>query len=330
MKTNLLKSAFELRAAGFSIIAVDEHKRSIGEWRQHTTEVATESVLETLFNHPRAAGIAVICGAVSGNLEVIDVDVKNDITGRLFQDLISAIQRKDPKLSDNLVIAQTRSGGFHLLYRCADAGRNEILARRPTTATEREVNPKEKAKVLIETRANGGYAVVAPTEGYRLLQGNLLEVPNITAAQRSVLLDCARTLNQYQSVALAPGLQPRPRPPGYLSPLDDYDQRGDVIDLLVKHGWSVVGYKNNRTLLKRPGNSEKFRSGDYNHELGLFSVFSTSTEFEPGRGYRPYAVYTMLECGGDFKEAVRQLARQGYGLSNGKKQNHSPIRTPRH
>lgn len=330
MESNLLKSAFELRAHGYSIIAVDDQKRSIGEWRQCTAEIATKSALESILGNPRATGIAVVCGAVSGNLEVIDIDVKNDITGRLYQDFIAAIGQKDPKLLDILVIAQTRSGGFHLLYRCAAAGRNEILARRPTTDAERKAKPKQMVKVLIETRANGGYAVVAPTEGYRLLQGNLLEVSNITAAQRSILLDCARTLNQYQSVTLAPGLQLRPRPPAYLSPLDDYDQRGDVIDLLVKHGWSVVGYKNNRTLLKRPGDSEKFRSGDYNHELGLFSVFSTSTEFEPGRGYRPYAVYTMLECGGDFKEAVRQLSRQGYGLSNGKKQNHYPTRTPGH
>ncbi|MET6999435.1 bifunctional DNA primase/polymerase [Chitinophaga defluvii] len=329
METNLLKSALELKAHGYSIIAVDDHKRSIGEWRQFTTEIATKSVLESLFNNPRVNGIAVICGAVSGNLEVIDVDVKNDTTGRLFQDFVAAIQKRDPKLSDNFVIAQTRSGGFHLLYRCASIGRNEILARRPTTDAERVVNPKEKAKVLVETRGNGGYAVIAPTQGYWFLQKDLLTIPTITTSQRSIILDTARAFNQYQPVILTPGSQPRPRPPG-LSPLDDYNQRGDIIGLLVKHGWSVVDHKNNRTLLKRPGETDKYRSGDYNHELGLFSVFTTSTEFEPGRGYRPYAVYAMLECGGDFKEAVRQLARQGFGQPQPIKQSHQPRRLPGH
>ena len=98
------------------------------------------------------------------------------------------------------------------------------------------------------------------------------------------------------------------------SPFSDYDQRGDVLQLLKRHGWKIVKSTVEKTYLQRPGDTEHFTSGDYNHKLGLFGVFSTSTEFEVGKGYRPYAVYTILECEGNFRLAAKRLLKEGYGI----------------
>jgi hypothetical protein len=65
-----------------------------------------------------------------------------------------------------------------------------------------------------------------------------------------------------------------------------------------------------RLVFKRPGNTESKTSGDYSHEHNLFTVFTTSSIFEPLKGYRPAAVYTMLEHKGDFKAAAKALFEQ--------------------
>jgi hypothetical protein len=71
--------------------------------------------------------------------------------------------------------------------------------------------------------------------------------------------------------------------------------------------------KGNKVFLKRPGSTTATHSGNWDNDHGFFSVFSTSTEFEPERGYRPSAVFAILECKNDFSEAGRKLYDLGYG-----------------
>ena len=47
--------------------------------------------------------------------------------------------------------------------------------------------------------------------------------------------------------------------------------------------------------------------------MKIFYPFSTSTVFEAGRGYNPTQVYTILEHGGDYSAASKQLYQAGYG-----------------
>ncbi len=48
----------------------------------------------------------------------------------------------------------------------------------------------------------------------------------------------------------------------------------------------------------------------------LLYVFSTSTLFEPKRGYSKFAAYALLNFGGDFRAAARDLANHGSSMSN--------------
>ena len=308
----LLQAAIQYRQQGYSVIATDALKQSLMRWKDYQHGIASEKQLQHMFQQSAASCLAIVTGAVSGHLEVIDVDAKYDLSGQLFDKLMQGIKDKDAGLVAKLAIARTRSGGFHLIYRCAEISGNKILAKRPVTENEKQVHPKEKAKVLIETRGEGGYIIVAPSPGYHFIQHDLLQVPTITEHQRQSIFEIAKGFNQYSEQILV--RQPYNRRSfEELSPLDDYNQRGDLIGLLQRHGWSVVRQTDKRTFFRRPGDTDKRSSGDYNHEMGLFSVFTTSAEFEPGRGYRPYAVYAVLECNGDFRKAVRELAKEGYG-----------------
>lgn len=94
-----------------------------------------------------------------------------------------------------------------------------------------------------------------------------------------------------------------------MKPGEDYDARGDFFGLLKAHGWKPLQGGKYWT---RPGKNAGI-SASWGHYPGMFWVFTSATELEQGRSYSPWQVYAMLEHGGDFKAAARQLAAEGYG-----------------
>lgn len=307
----LLKAAQEYKKLGVSVIATDGNKRSIQQWKKFQETPPTDKELLDMFSNPKAQGIATICGVVSGNLEVIDVDCKYDLTGSLFEDFMQAVVDANKKLAQNLVVAKTKGGGYHILYRCNEIEGNQKLAQRFTTEDERKDNPHEKVKVLIETRGEAGYVIAAPTEGYKYIQNTARNLPKLKSEDRSLLLNIARSFNTVIEEVHHHGyIESKPF---NKSPFQDFNERGDIIGLLQKHGWKVVKETNDKTVFLRPGETTSKSSGDYNRKLGLFSVFTTSSEFEANKGYRPSAIYAMLECGNDYKIAAKKLLTEGYG-----------------
>ena len=117
------------------------------------------------------------------------------------------------------------------------------------------------------------------------------------------LLEVARSFN-----ARAPREAVQPSKLEDVSPGDDYDARGDVQGLLKSHGW----VQTDDVHWRRPG-KDRGISASFGVIPDRFWVFSTSTCFEPEKLYKPYAVYAMLEHDGDFKSAMRELSRLGYG-----------------
>lgn len=308
---SLISAAKGFIKKGISVVATDANKRAIVSWKQYQDTLPTVEDITAQFNSGRAKGLAVICGKVSGNLEVIDVDTKYDLTGSLFEDLMSCIHDVSAELSDRLMVVQTKSGGYHIYYKCDTIQGNQKLAQRPATDDEVKENPNERVLVLIETRGEGGYVVAPPTDGYKLVSGDRIQ--QITETQREALLEICRSFNKY--VIEQPKPQSARNDSFALSPWEDYNKRGvdDMILRLEGAGWSRVRQTNTKLIFKRPGNTESKTSGDYSYEHNLFTVFTTSSIFEPLKGYRPSAVYTMLEHNGDFKAAAKSLADKGYG-----------------
>lgn len=309
----ILSAGLEYLRLGLSIVPAALDKHPIVAWRRYQTTPMSESVWEAVAGLSATQAIGIVCGRVSGHLEVLDIDTKHDLSGALFGQFELAIRNHLPACWSRLVIARTVNAGYHVYYRCPLAGRNAVLARRPLNAVEQEANPDNKAFVLIETRGNGGYVLADPTPGYRFIQGAPSLIPVLDAVERDALLAIAASFNAYypqaHSVSQATGPVSRAG-----SPLDDYDRRGDAIGLLVRHGWTVVDSDADRTYLRRPGNTTHDRSGDFHHRLNRFGVFSTNTPFEVGKSYRPCAVYAILECGGDFRLAANVLSSAGFGI----------------
>jgi len=290
---------------GINTIAVNENKQAIFPWKVYQEEMIKEEELARQMADNRAKGVAIICGAVSGNLEVIDIDTKYET-----YDLWEAIQSAIPQeLYNKLHIVKTRSNGKHLIYKCEVIEKNQKLAQRLPTLEEAKNNPSIKSYCIIETRGEGGYVVAPPSQGYEIQQDG---IHVISLDEREVLFEIMRSFNEIFEEAIIEAHQ-RPSTKDYgVSPFDDYNRRGDVVELLGRNGWRVVKENSDRIYFLRPG-SEAEHSGSWNKELGLFSVFSVNTPFTVQKGYKLSAIKAIMECGGDFKLAARQLLDEGYG-----------------
>lgn len=302
MRQQLINTARAYTGDGISVTLTDDRKVSIGSWKEFQTRFITDEEINS--RAAIAKGIAIICGSISGNLEVIDIDCKYDVTGKLWSDLLQSIPEQ---LMDKMVVAKTKSNGYHLYYRCSSVSPNSKLSRRPATDEEIASNPNLKVFVLIETRGEGGYVVAPPSDGYEWVSGTISDVVTISDSEKEQLWEICRSFNQYLD-------EPERIIDGNtgLSPIDDFNSRGDAIGLLERHGWKVVRKQGDKTYLRRPG-KEDGTSGDWIESKRWFSVFSTSTQFEPNRAYNASALFCYLECGGNWKKATAELGTLGYG-----------------
>lgn len=329
---------------GLQFVPVGEGKRPlVKKWQTSTDKHDLDM--------PNRWGVGLVCGTPSGNVECIDIDLKYDLTGKLFDKYKRLVHGVDEKILPKLVVQKTISGGYHFVYRCQTIAGNTKLANRPTIPEEREHTYKttlkheievegkdevaakkvaekardnDKVRVLIETRGVGGQFVCNPTPGYEFIFGDLCSISEISSEERDVLFGIAMQFNQVLEEIVIP--KSRVEKTKGLSCFEDYNQRGDIIGLLQGHGWKVVGQKGKKTIFLRPGQTTSQSSGNFDHDKNWFSVFTTSTEFEPMTAYLPYAVFSILECNKDFSEASKKLFELGYGERNDPKEKQASTR----
>jgi hypothetical protein len=326
----LAETAHRYRAAGLSVLPAKregEQKRvALRAWKPYQARLPTEAEVGAWFANGHAA-LCLVCGAVSGALEMIDFD----LAGEAFPAWRDLVRESAPELLDRLVIESTPSGGRHVIYRCeAQVCGNLKLAQRrlavpdgePIVVAGKTFVPRRQPDgtwsvllTLIETRSEGGIFLCAPSEGYELLQGDLAAPPVLTADEREALLAAAWALNK-----VVPNPEPIPATGANVArPGDAYAKRGDVRDVLRRHGWTLArpaasGGDGNE-YWRRPGKTDGW-SATLKDMSGsrVFYVFSSNAApFEPGKAYGPFAVYSLLKHNGDFAAAARALRAEGYG-----------------
>lgn len=295
--------ALNLLKSGVTILPAKD-KRPAVEWKKFQHKPATPEEITAMFaNTP--AQYSLICGSGNGNVEVVDIDIKYDRTGSLYNDYFAMVEQYEPGLMGRLVTAKTVNNGYHLIYRCPVIEGNQKLA----------VNADGDA--VMETRGQGGQIIIAPTAGYEVIQGSFERIPVIAEHERDVLLSAARSFHTPSAANAAP--LPKvfaQRTDGELLPGDDFNARGDHYGLLVAHGWTFCGERSGTEYWRRPGKTNGAHSATFNYGgHGYFYPFSTNTPepFTAGKGYSKFQLFALLECGRDFKKAARVLAQNGYG-----------------
>jgi len=300
----MIEIAKEYYHSGLSIIPIGEKKLPIGSWKKNQTEL-----IEPSFSS--CVGIGIVCGEVSGGVECIDIDQKYSLDGKLFENYKNLIAQADKNLLKKLVVQSTPSGGYHFVYKCATIEGNKKLANRHTTEAEKLENPKDKIRVLVETRGIGGYFMVAPSDGYKVIYGDLKQISILNALEREILFVCARTLNEVFEAATV-NKNSQKTILENLSPFEDWNNRGDVLDLLESEGWVVKLQNGAKKLLLRPQGTGMW-SADWNEDKRIFYVFTSSSEFEQNKGYNPTQVLAKLRFNDDFSECAKWLLKEGYG-----------------
>lgn len=306
---NMLQVAKDYLSAGLSIIPTikDTKRPAIPRWKPYQTMKPTEKEITSWFSGNNGDSIAIITGQVSGNLELLDFDNKAELAKPWGKNI--------PKeLKDRLIVERSQSGGLHVVYCCPDCKipGNMKLAQRKTG---------DKIKTLIETRGHGGYFLSAPSPGYKLIQNDFTKIPIITSEEREILISAAAELNEYIDEKQIVDIPVKPvSRSGKLTPGDDYSNRGDVAALLQERGWTVTGRKGKTQdgtetiYLTRPGKTlRQGHSASLIDGRTLYVWSSNALPFEPGQAYSPFAVYAILNHGGNFVEAAKQLASYGYG-----------------
>lgn len=345
----VLDAALAWARAGVSVIpaAADGTKAPLGQWRAYTTQRPDERQLMAWFGtgHP---GIGVVCGAVSGGLEMLELEGRAVDESMLEALRESAAAHGLAELWGRLAggyVERTPSGGLHWLYRVTGEwvpGNTRLASR---SARDDELTAQERAlladhphrtvmRVLAETRGEGGFVVVAPSHGpvhptgapWEALAGaHAGQLVSVTSEERAELHRLVAAFDQPQTPRDKPSspFAPTPRPgmvsaQGSVSPGDDFERRTDWADgmLLGGAGWTrVTGSAGRYCTWRRPGKQLGISATTgHSSDRDRLYVLTTSTLFDASVPYTKLGAYAVLHHGGDHAAAARELSRLGFGV----------------
>lgn len=305
---------------GLSVIAVrdkDENgfvkKSPYKKWKDFQSRTATKEELFTYLDQYNTTAVATICGRVSGNLEVIDMDVKwyPGVDALLFKD----IETIYPELFNKLRINKSPSGGYHLVYRVEQSFTvpgNQKLASRPASEAELLINPKEKLKCFFETRGEGGYVLAPPSLNYFTHKEN--SIPVLTQEERESLINLCKNYNQ-EVKKEKPIKAPWQQSDYYdVNPFDHFNNSPAGQEVLSDNGWTETkGGNSDYTYYTRPGGTKKNIHAAFYIPKRIFQFFTTNSEFEEKTWYNPSTALSILLFNGDKKKTYHHLVKQGYG-----------------
>lgn len=313
--STLLETALELIEAGCSVIPIkaDGSKAPLGPWQhaQHHRAGAAQ-VARQLATPGFELGLAVVTGAASGNLLMVEIE------GRAAHRLTELEQLAEASGLGGLWRAvsagwmeESPSGGIHWFIRTPEP----IPSRKLAQAADKGC--------LAETKGEGGYTIVAPSGGTVHATGKpwVLRAGGPRNAHSATLEELEQFLTVFSSLderPADPAPDRTPRPATYsvkgITPGDDYDARTPWPDILAPHGWTRVYTAGGTTYWRRPGKSAGISAttGRADDRDRLY-VFTSSTEFEPEKACTKFAAYALLNHGGDYSAAAAQLRKEGYG-----------------
>ena len=317
---HILQAAFDFYDAGFSVVPArnDGSKAPVGTWKQYQVTRADKDQLADWFGtgHP---GIGVITGAVSGNLELLELEGRAIHAGLFDEAKEIAINSGLEELWRLLTTGyaeMTPSGGLHFLYRIADepVPGNTKIARRP--------GENDTVEVLVETRGEGGFVVTAPSNGevhpshqpWVLLAGSPNTIPMFSMEEREALHSIFKALDSMPvKESIATALLPKSESTGE-KPGDDFNAKAKWSDILI--GWKQIYTSGGVTYWCRPGKDTGISATTGRNDGDNLFVFTTSTTFEAEKPYSKFAAFAHLNHSGDFSSAAKALRALGYGAQN--------------
>lgn len=318
----LIDAAREWYDAGYCVVPShhDKSKRPHNSWLQYQTVRPTWHELEQWLETGQYDGIGVICGQVSGNAEMLEIEGHAVAAGAMERLLAAATEYECEDLFRRVFTGcsgRSAGAGLHMHIKVTDE------PALPNTRLAFD----QQSKILAETRGEGGFAIVAPTPGrtgheagskYEFLARGPAHVATVTGEERDLL---------HMLLTIALDDRPEPSTPAYTpnltapspsgdTPGDSYNEQTAWDDILIPAGWSKVhtGQRDGNPLIywRRPGKDHGISATTGGPGDHLY-VFSSSTLLPAEQPLSKFAVYTYLTHGGDFRAAAKELAKEGHG-----------------
>lgn len=316
---DIKQTAKKYLQAGYSVFPVKEDKTPCVDWGKYSVERMKEEEVNYFFNIPTAKGVALVTGFNS--VTCIDIDSKYDLSGRLYEDLVSQIP---PDIFSKLAVNKTMSGGYHLLFQCTKCEGSTKLASRNTTREEKlrtldealssgeEIDAAlrqslgDKNRILIETRGVGGYCLIPPSPGYSRIGG---KIGSITVEEYDILFEICRSFNTYIR-PVANFVSRGGTSLGGENIFANINKEFDVLSYLDKNGWKSVGQTSQGWhKIKRPGKTTNPHSAYFDPDKNIFWCFSTSSGFELNKSYSAVDLLLYFDYD-DNKEMLPELRKK--------------------
>jgi hypothetical protein len=247
---------------------------------------------------PEWPNLGLVCGAVSDRLVMVEFE------GRFMEHFTEAARRLEAADLGSVweswlegYCERTPGRGLHILIHVGGDG--------PVPGNIK-VASDGAHQTLIETRGEGGFVIIAPSNGsthqsggkWERISGSFDEIAWTTPEEFAAVLGVLASFNVEQVLG---GTKSSP-PPSSQRTFDGPGQWpqflatfGSVPEELERRGWTQVGQDSKGTHWKRPGKPEPGHSGSVN-DNGRLYVFSSSTPLTPSgeQGDRTYDTLDII------------------------------------
>lgn len=292
--------AEDLILSGISVLPTTEKKTpAMKTWAHLQTDIMTIEESEKVFE--KSYGLGVICGKVSGYLEAIDFDAHNKNIQQIWEAFTGNDGINFILESNNIYIERSKRGGYHIIYRYESDQQPDGPMK--LAFWDMGTAPAES---MIETRGEGSYIIIAPTDGYTQLKGDMLSLSLLQEEQRDYLLSFARSFNQIKTATIP--TEAKQAPFDVTDPISWYNwNKADAAKMLLKDkGWQYVGFNETEKVeqWRRPNKTDGV-SATWGKNYNALYVFTSSVEyFMQNCYYTPFQILVKLKYSGNYRQAI--------------------------
>jgi len=330
--SSLMRTVLDAHDAGLSIIPIksDGSKKPPFQWKTYQSERATKEQLRAWFAPGRFEAAAVVCGQVSGWLHMVEMEGWAFEQGLwpAFREQAVATLGEERWTEITRYVEHSPSGGVHFYVRCPGFGEGNLKLA------------MLDGLVVIETRGEGGYSIIAPSVGHNtglpwtVAQGVLSDIATVDLVEMAVILAAARTLDgggedpssvTQPADASLPAPVERPSADRWMDAvIEDFNRDVDILTLLP--GWSKAGddiYEGEHvTRLHRDGSTNDHGAVLFDSGRVMFFSSNAPSWAEPYDGRTPktydaFTVHMLDQIGANHTAArvtrARELRAEGYG-----------------